>query len=177
VKWIALLGVLAVAATGGIAYAALRSAPAAQTPLAHWGLYSDAQWNTLAGTFERRGFTGVRLVTGTSTFRGRRSFALLAARTADGRECFAVARGASLGAAACGIERPLTVYPWHGSLLALVRRPVGSVTMTGDGRTTNIELPSAGPRFYAFNGGLVARPATVTAHAADGTVLQSVTVR
>ncbi|HET8528102.1 MAG TPA: hypothetical protein VFL60_04270 [Gaiellaceae bacterium] len=178
-RWIALLGVLGVAATGGIAYAALHTADGTPPPPAHWGLYSDAEWTRLAGAFARRGFgeSSVRLVTGTSTPNGRRSFALLSARSHDGRECFAVARGLALGAPTCRFDRPLTLYRWQGTLLALVRRQVGSVTMSAGGRTANVELPAADDRFYAFNGGLVARPATVVAHAADGAVLQRVIVR
>jgi hypothetical protein len=179
VRWIVLLGVAAAAATGGISYAALSSAPATIAPPPHWGLYSSGDWKRLTRAFERRGFTegSVRLVTGTSTLRGRRSFALLAARSQRGRECFAVARGLSLGAPACRIERPLTVYRWRGALLALVRTQVASVTMTAGGRTENVELPAASDGFYAFNGGLVQRPATLVAHRANGAPLQSVTVR
>lgn len=179
-RWIALLGVLCLAATGGIAYAALHTAAAVPLqPPAHWGLYSGGEWKRLATAFERQGFdeSSVRLVTGTSTRAAHRSFALLAARSRAGRECFAVARGTNLGTAACRIERPLTVYQWQGTLLALVRKQVGSVTMSGAGRTINVELPPASARFYAFNGGLTARPSTVVAHRANGAVLQTITVR
>lgn len=153
-KLLVLLGVVAVAATGGISYAALRSAPAPQRPLPHWGLYSDAQWDGLATAFERRGYVhgSVELVTGTSTTPdGKHPFALLSARSRSGGRCFAAARGSVLGPVTCTLGKPLTVYRFRGTVLALASPRVRSVTATSGGRTANVELPAIGGGLHAFN--------------------------
>lgn len=177
-RWIALLGVLAVAATGGIAYAALRSAPSIGTTSAHWGLYSNADWTRLASAFEHRGFAhgSVWLVAGAGT--PDHSLALLAARGSSGRECFAVARGGALGGTICRPGKPLDVFRLGGSMVVLARPDVRWVMSTSGAYGANEPLWDAGDGFHAFDGdGIGRHPTVLVAHGEHDRVLQSVTVR
>lgn len=177
-RWLALAGVLAVTATGGIAYAALRSPPSIGTTSAHWGLYSNADWTRLASAFEQRGFAqgSVWLVAGAGT--PARPLALLAARRDSGRECFAVARGGTLGRTMCRPETPLAVFRLRGSMVVLARPDVRWVMSTSGTYRANEPLWDAGDGFHAFDGdGIGGHPTMLVAHGAHDRVLQSVTVR
>src|SRR5919107_890801 len=99
---ISILGLAAIAGAAGFAATSGNSSPSI-TAAPHWGLYSSATWNAVATKFERRGYLreSVHVATGTKLMRNGHSFALLGARSASGRTCFAVARGAALGPTIC----------------------------------------------------------------------------
>jgi hypothetical protein len=135
----------------------------------HWGLFSDASWNTVATRFERRGFVrgSVRIVTGTSLMRNRESFVLLSARSKSGRTCFVVVRGTSMGATICQISKPLLIFSARDlcvacspkgqpplkalTMLVLTRRDVSSVQEINGGHRYFVGLVGAGDGSSAFN--------------------------
>jgi hypothetical protein len=158
------VGLLAIAAAGGLAATHSGSAPARSSP-ASWGLYSPTDWSRLATSFARRGLAAdsVRVVTGTALQNGR-PFALLGGRTRNGRTCFAVARGAALGATVCRFSKPVTLFEAPETcapcspgrrplktleLLGLVRADM-TVTMISQGRESGLGVVPAGSGF-AFN--------------------------
>jgi hypothetical protein len=104
------LGMVAIAAIGGFAASEGHTSPSIKTA-AGWGLYSSRQWNAMTASFARRGFArnSVRVVTGTGLANGQ-PFALIGSRSNAGRECFAVARGVTLGRTICRISKPVTVF-------------------------------------------------------------------
>jgi hypothetical protein len=134
----------------------------------HWGLFSDASWNTVATRFEQRGFArgSVRIVTGTALMRNRESFARPTARSKSGRTCFVVVRGTSMGATICQVSKPLLVFAARDlcaacspgqspletpTMLVLVRHDVSSVeTVESTGKSFMPLLP-AGEGNSAFN--------------------------
>jgi hypothetical protein len=166
---ILVIGVLAIVASGAFAVAGGRSTSTIG-PSPHWGLYSAESWNAATTKFERRGFSraSVHVVTGTKLMSTGQPFALLGARAASGRQCFAVARGTALGPTICRISQPLVVFtardvcapcsPGRSPLktiavLSLVRRDVHGVSMIDHGRESGMVISPAGDGIYAFNTG------------------------
>ena len=169
-----LSSVAAVAISRGgftVALASPQHAPA-EIPLApHWGLFSDANWKTVATRFEQRGFAqgSVRIVTATSLMRNDESFALLSARSKSGRTCFAVVRSTALGATICQISKPLLIFGARDlcaacspkgqppvktmAILVLARRDVTSVQAIEGTNKSFQPLVPAGEGDSAFNGG------------------------
>jgi hypothetical protein len=177
---------VAIAGIGGFAAAEDRTSPSIKTA-ANWGLYSSEQWNAVTTSFARRGFVrnSVRVVTGTGLADGH-PFALIGSRSNVGGECFAVARGVTLGRTVCRISKPVTVFyasdmcaacspggsPANThSILALVRGDV-TVTMIYQGRESGVGVVPAGTGF-AFNSSF-GRSDRLRARDASGRVLASI---
>jgi len=182
------LGLLAIAGAGAFAVSTGHSTPSL-TPSANWGLYSSPAWDAVSTKLEQRGFLreSVHVATGTRLERNGQAFALLAARSSSGRDCFVVARGTALGPTICKLTKPLTVYTEsdrcapcspHGSpanaltLLALVRRDVTSVTTVAGGRETGIGMVAVEGGALAFNlSGPDHGATTLRARGANNTIL------
>jgi hypothetical protein len=193
--WIvAALGVALIASTGAGSLLLSRKAPNATiTAVPHWGLYSPTTWNVVATKFEQRGFSGasVHVVTGTKLAGTGKSFAILGARSGSGRNCFAVARGTTLGATICTVSKPLVVFAARDlcvacapgrsplktlTILSLVRRDVTSVTMIDRGHESGVVISPAGGGTYAFNSGAALNNAVLRARGKGASILAQVPV-
>jgi hypothetical protein len=166
---IAALGFVVILSAGAGSMLLSRKAPDATiTASPHWGLYTPTSWNIVATKFEDRGFSGasIHVVTGTKLAGTGQPFAILGARSASGRDCFAMARGTALGATICTVSKPLVVFAARDlcaqcapgrtavktlTILALVRRDVSSVTMIDRGHESGVVITPAGGGAYAFN--------------------------
>jgi hypothetical protein len=184
---------LAIAGTAAFAVTNGRSAPTV-TPPSHWGLYSDSTWGVVASQFERRGFNraSVHVVTGTKLMVTGQPFALLGARSASGRDCFAVVRGTSLGSTICDVSKPLVVFIQRDvcapcapgrtplktlTILALVRHDVNEVTMTSHGDESGLGIVPAGGGTYAFNVGAVRNNSLLRARGTGTSILTEIRLR
>ena len=191
---IAALGVVVIASAGAGSVLLSRKTP--DTTIAaspHWGLYTPTSWNVVATKFEQRGFNGasIHVVTGTKMASTGQPFAILGARSGSGRNCFAVARGAALGASICTVSKPLVVFAARDlcvacapgrsplktlTILALVRRDVTSVTMIDRGHESGIVISPAGGGTYAFNSGAALNNAVLRARGKGASILAQVPV-
>jgi hypothetical protein len=109
--WILIaLGIVAGIATAG-AFARVGRPWVMSKPLPGWGVFTPAEWNTVARGAERRGFdaASIRLVGVTDTTNGR-PFGLLAGRSGTGATCVVPVRGTTLGATICKVSKPLVVF-------------------------------------------------------------------
>jgi hypothetical protein len=154
-----------------------------------WGwLYSAKEWNAVQRTFARRGFEAdsVDVVTAIPLANGQQ-FAMISARSSDGRTCLAVARGTSLGATICHVSKPLLVFYARDtcaacapsgppletrSILGLARGDV-TVTIVSQGREGGM-APISTPIGFAFQGGFIHSGDRLRARDARGRVLASV---
>jgi hypothetical protein len=191
---IAALGVVVIASAGSGSWLLSRKAPNGTiTASPHWGLYTPTSWNVVAAKFEQRGFSGasIHVVTGTKLANTGQPFAILGARSRSGRNCFAVARGTSLGATICTVSKPLVVFAARDlctacapgrsplktlTILALVRRDVTSVTMIDRGRESGVIISPAGGGTYAFNSGAALNNAVLRARGKGASILAQVPV-
>jgi hypothetical protein len=190
---LALLGSLAIAGTGAFAVTNGHSTPTV-TPAIHWGLYSNSTWDAVAAKFERRGFNraSVHVVTGTKLMATGEPFALLGARSDSSRDCFAVARGTSLGRTICDVSKPLMVFTQRDvcascapgrtplktlTILGLVRPGVNTVTMTSHGDESGLAIVPAGDGTYAFNVGAVRNNSLLRARGTGTSILAKIKLR
>jgi hypothetical protein len=181
------LGMLAIAGAGAFAVSASRSAPSVASS-ATWGLYSSKAWDALGAKLEHRGFvrSSVHVATGTKLERNGQAFAVLAARSTSGHDCFVVTRAAALGPTICTLTKPLTIYTESDlcaacspggppakalSILALVRRDVTSVTTVVDGRETGVGLVPVDGGALAFNESGIRGVTIMRARRADNTIV------
>jgi hypothetical protein len=128
-------GLVAVLAAGG--FALTHRGPAAAPPVSPtWGVFTDAQWRTLAA---RLGVAPaqLRMVTAMPARNGT-PFAIVSAR-----RCFVVVRGLRTEAPICTLSSPLMAFttrePHAIDVIGLASRRVASLVSTWrlpDGRTT-----------------------------------------
>jgi hypothetical protein len=191
---IAALGVVVIASASAGSLLLSRKAPNVTiTASPHWGLYTPTSWNVVAAKFEQRGFSAasIHVVTGTKLASTGQSFAILGARSSSGRNCFAVARGTSLGATLCTVPKPLVVFAARDlcaacapgrsplktlTILALVRRDVTSVTIFDRGHESGVIISPAGGGSYAFNSGAALNHAVLRARGKGASILARVPV-
>ena len=169
-----MLGSVFIVALGAFATTQGRSSSATKTT-ASWGLYTPAGWASVRSGLARRGFvsSSVHVVTGTALANGQ-PFALIGGRSHEGRSCFAVARGTSLGGTICHLSKPVTVFlaGTTRTMLALVRGDV-TVTMIRGGHESGIGVVPAGKDF-AFNTSPVGHGDQLRARDAHGHVLANI---
>lgn len=187
------VGVLAITASSAFAVTNGHSTSTI-SPSPHWGLYSAKTWDQAATKFVRRGFSraSVRVVTGTKLMSTGQPFALLGARATSGRQCFAVARGTSLGPTICRVSQPLVIFtardvcvecsPGRAPLktiavLALVRRDVHGVSIIDHGRESGVIVSPVGDGVYAFNTGANRTNTLLQARGEGNTILAETRLR
>jgi hypothetical protein len=110
--WILLaFGLVAAVMTAGAFARAGQSDFKPSKPQPGWGMFTSAQWDTLARRIEGRGFdaASIRLVGVTDTSDGR-AFGLVAGRSHAGETCVTPVRGTTLGATVCKLSKPLVVF-------------------------------------------------------------------
>lgn len=142
-----------------------------------WGIFTDAQWQTLGARLGVRA-SALRMVTAMPARDGT-PFAIVSAPRADGRRCFVVVRGLRPGRSICTLRAPLvaftTVEPKAIDVIGLASRRVASLVSTWrlpGGRTTisgSALIPAPGA--WGFGSGYSGRLVALTARDAHGRVI------
>jgi hypothetical protein len=158
--WIlAAFGILAAVLTAGAFARAGRPDFTPSKPEPGWGVFTPAQWKTVALGIERRGFdaASIRLVNVTDTA-DHRPFGLVAGTSSAGTTCVTPVTGTTLGATVCKLTKPLVVFtapqtwnegsPAHvvhaTAVLGIARHDVSGIVAGESGRQAGMFLIRAG---------------------------------
>ena len=144
------------------------------SPSPSWGLFSQAQWQTVQSRVIRRGFdpASIRVVGGMMLLPKRQPLAFVAGTT-KGRVCVVPVRGVELGPTTCNVNKPLVRFSAPGKMkgiLGLVGRGVVGLSATDrEGHVIGLPLIHVGGMLTFADD--VTDAVNLRAYGADGHVL------